>query len=440
VTAETPAIVPADGVPSAIVVRYIYSACIKTITPDVSVLHDPWFTEGVYDGSWFQYPRIRDPISATGDCDLIYVTHVHPDHYDPLFLRQYFDFYGEKEIIIADHTPNHLAGKMKADGLKCTVLRDVRKIRNTSVHILPHKTGSISDIDSAIIVKFFDGRRQHCVVNTNDIIFDGTMVETVKKAGGDVDVLLCGYTGAGPYPQTYFDAGDPRLAEAAERKKIEFFERYRALTQAIGAKINIPFAGQYILGGKLVSLNDSRGVADAVEVLDLDRNAVVLADNGGSIDTLTCRPTAVRTEKYASAAIASREEEIKGRLMDYERLIAASETKQLPLRRLLTAAARKAHEKTECETDYYFVFPLPEAEFAIVNANKSAPNVLQFVSKDAILPEPRSEIDMDPRYLFGLLTHVYHWNNAEVGSQYNTRRTPNVLNRSAQSFLNYLTV
>ena len=126
--------------------------------------------------------------------------------------------------------------------------------------------------------------------------------------------------------------------------------------------------------------------------------------------------------------------------MDYERLIAASETKQLPLRRLLTAAARKAHEKTECETDYYFVFPLPEAEFAIVNANKSAPNVLQFVSKDAILPEPRSEIDMDPRYLFGLLTHGYHWNNAEVGSQYNTRRTPNVLNRSAQSFLNYLTV
>jgi hypothetical protein len=92
------------------------------------------------------------------------------------------------------------------------------------------------------------------------------------------------------------------------------------------------------------------------------------------------------------------------------------------------------------ETDYYFLFTLPNGEFAIVYANESALKVLQFVSKDAILPEPRSEIDMDPRYPFGLLIHVYHWNNAEVGSQYNTRRTPNVLNRSAQSFLNYLTV
>ena len=117
---------------------------------------------------------IRSRQLATG-CDLIYVSHVHPDHYDPQFLRQYFDFYGEKEIIVADHSSNHLAGKMKADGLKCTVLRDVRKIGNTSLHILPHKSGSISDIDSAIIVKYFDGRRQHCVVNTNDIIFDGAM-------------------------------------------------------------------------------------------------------------------------------------------------------------------------------------------------------------------------------------------------------------------------
>jgi len=54
------------------------------------------------------------------------------------------------------------------------------------------------------------------------------------------------------------------------------------------------------------------------------------------------------------------------------------------------------------------------------------------------LPEPRSEIEIDIRYLFGLLTNVYHWNNAEVGSQFNTRRVPNVFNRQAQSFLNYL--
>lgn len=62
------------------------------------------------------------------------------------------------------------------------------------------------------------------------------------------------------------------------------------------------------------------------------------------------------------------------------------------------------------------------------------------VDQTALLPAPRSEIIIDPRYLFGLLTNVYHWNNAEVGSQYYTRRSPNVFNRKAQSFLNYLSI
>ena len=39
-----------------IIVRFIYSACIVTSTKDVSILHDPWFTEGIYDVSWFHYP------------------------------------------------------------------------------------------------------------------------------------------------------------------------------------------------------------------------------------------------------------------------------------------------------------------------------------------------------------------------------------------------
>ena len=48
----------------AIYVKYIYSSCIITKTPDISILHDPWFTEGIYDGSWYQFPKIKNPISS----------------------------------------------------------------------------------------------------------------------------------------------------------------------------------------------------------------------------------------------------------------------------------------------------------------------------------------------------------------------------------------
>ena len=65
----------------SIKVKYIYSACIITETPDIKILHDPWFTDGIYDGSWFQFPKVADPINSIGNVDLIYISHIHPDHY-----------------------------------------------------------------------------------------------------------------------------------------------------------------------------------------------------------------------------------------------------------------------------------------------------------------------------------------------------------------------
>ena len=92
----------------SIKVKYIYSACIITETPDVRILHDPWFTDGIYDGSWYQFPKVRYPLDSIGDVDLIYVSHIHPDHYDPIFLKKYFKKFGSKENSISDHNPNFL--------------------------------------------------------------------------------------------------------------------------------------------------------------------------------------------------------------------------------------------------------------------------------------------------------------------------------------------
>jgi len=422
-------------------VKYIYSACVITTTPDITILHDPWFTEGVYDGSWFHFPKIENPLESIGNVDCIYISHIHPDHYDCDFLKRYFERYGTKKVLIADHSPNHLAGKMRADRIEPTILKNKLTIGNTTIEIVPHKTGSISDIDSAIVIKYSSNENKiHCVVNANDIIFDEDMRSNLKSVANEVDILLCGYTGAGPYPQTYFDASDDQLVVEANNKKLDFFERYKTLVKTIDAKVNIPFAGKYILGGKLAALNDYRGVADPVEVLEFDKKSVVLADNGGEISTTNLRTNLIRTKKYDESEKIQRVEDIKRMSMDYERLFAADEIKQLPLKRLLSSAVRNAVSKSECEEDYYFCIELTNEEVAVINANKNASKSLYFVEKSATLLAPRSEIIIDPRYLFGLLTHIYHWNNAEVGSQYNTRRTPNIYHRQAQAFLNFLAI
>jgi len=52
-----------------ITLRYINSACIITSTKDLVLLHDPWFTDGAFDGAWFTFPYIADPITFIWDCD-----------------------------------------------------------------------------------------------------------------------------------------------------------------------------------------------------------------------------------------------------------------------------------------------------------------------------------------------------------------------------------
>ena len=51
-----------------------------------------------------------------------------------------------------------------------------------------------------------------------------------------------------------------------------------------------------------------------------------------------------------------------------------------------------------------------------------------------------SEIFTDFRLMFGLLTGFYHWNNADVGSLYSTRRYPiDNFRLNVQGYLNFFT-
>ncbi|RZJ77006.1 MAG: hypothetical protein EOO45_00125 [Flavobacterium sp.] len=422
-------------------VRYMYSACVVTTTPDVSVLHDPWFTEGAYDGSWYHFPEVKDPIAKIGDVDLIFISHIHPDHYDPKFIKDYFGVYGKKDVLIANHLPNHLSKKMSADGIDHKILTKPISIGSTEIEIVPHKNDNPSDVDSAIVIKYKEVNRQHCVVNANDIIFDEEITNAIKRVAGEPDILLCGYTGAGPYPQTYFELNDPLLELESNKKKNSFFQRYEKVTGNINAKVNIPFAGKYILGGKFTKMNAYRGVADATEVLKFDPRAVVLADMGGAISTLDLVPTEVRISPYSEELIASRIDSITNKKMTYETLIDKTKISELPIKRLLRTAASRAAKYSGCNEDFYFVINLPNNEQAIINTNsKESSNIVFQTTKEKNLPSPRSELQIDATYLFGLLVGLYHWNNAEVGSQFMTRRHPNIYNQSAQQFLNFLSV
>jgi UDP-MurNAc hydroxylase len=432
---------------NAITVRYIYSACIITETPDLRLLHDPWFSDGIYDGAWYQFPKIENPIETIGEVDAIYISHIHPDHYDPDFLKSYFKRYGKKQILIADYRWNHLEKKIKADGFAPTVVRQEIQIGKTTLNIIPHDTGGYSDIDSALVLKFNTRGRNHVLVNMNDIVYDDSITKKIKEIAGEIDILLCGFTGAGPYPQTYYQLEDTKLTEQAENKKQIFLERYQSLVRTMGARKNIPFAGKYLLGGRLAKLNGLRGVADPVEVLRVDKNAVVLEDRVGEINTKTLEANICRTKAYTQLAIDAKISDIQNAKFAYEAFVSDDAITNLPLKRLLRIAYKNAISRSEVHRDFYLLIALPNNERACMNVNAASNEEIKFVSLKATLPEPRYEINIDPRYLYGLLTLMFHWNNAAVGSHYQVRAVPEVKNWSDWyenigiiSFINYLTV
>ena len=132
-------------------VRYIYSACIEIETPDIRILTDPWFTPGAYDGAWYQFPELKDPLSVIKEPDVIYISHIHPDHYDPIFIKKLFERYGEKPVFIPSFEKNYLYHKAKADGIRVTEIKEI-KYGDTNIHIIPNVHGSDSDIDSALLI------------------------------------------------------------------------------------------------------------------------------------------------------------------------------------------------------------------------------------------------------------------------------------------------
>jgi UDP-MurNAc hydroxylase len=422
--------------------RYIYSACVVIETEDTRLLCDPWFTPGAYDGAWQQYPILSDPVAAIGPVDWIFISHIHPDHYDPVFLRRYLAAYPEARLVIGAQDPAFLEQKMRADGHAPTVVERM-KVGETELRILPNEgeAGRKSEIDTALVIR----RGRHSIVNMNDNPFEPEQVAGILDfcPGGRPDLALLPYSGAGPYPQTFHFPDQAALAAAALAKCEQFVALFAHYLDALKPVMAMPFAGKYYLGGRLAGLNRHRGVPDAVDVARrFAGRSLVLADGGqATYDVVTGQASACRDEPYDPAAIERHLGLVGAAPFDYEREIRLDVDHAFPFLPLMTAAKRRARSKVR-PTEPYWIVVKPESlknAFMFNVADDQPPAPADSARKLDCL-HPRLEIQIDDRYLFGLLTRLYHWNNAEVGSQYRSVRVPDEYRRDVYAFLNMFQV
>lgn len=437
-------------------VEYKYSACIKICTEDVRILCDPWFACKAYYGTWTHFPSVEGWEQWIGDFDKLFISHIHPDHYCKETLEILFKKYGEKEIWIADwgSAPNYLARKMQADGFG-GYIKTIKEwcSESTKVNVIPNITGSASDIDSAILVSRLTTKT--AVANVNDCVVNkelcGNIQQLLDADSIELELLCLGYTGAGPYPQTYYSPyfDNELLNSLANRKKQDFFERYFEYARLLPSHRRLPFAGKYALCGSLSVLNRYRGVADALEVKEIDAGAIVLEDGGEAFyDLETKSACRERRDFYEIPA------NLESQNSYYWKELINIEPEDSVLIRLLRSSVNRAHAKSECTDECVWSFYVVSEDLTLdqicrdaspwklgthllsVNCNKNK-DPYMFKDETTLI---HSRLIIERKALFAVLTGLTHWNNYEVGSVFQVRREPDTYNKAMQDFLHFCCV
>jgi UDP-MurNAc hydroxylase len=415
---------------------YYYSACIKICAcgenNNISILCDPWFTEPIYHGSWYQYPPYRyNALEEIGDVDFIYISHIHPDHYDPVFLRKYISNYGSKPILIQDRKSNYLLSKMRRDGFNPTPIESI-EANSANIRIVPVQPSNVYEIDSALVVKSSNG---HSIVNLNDCNYDDDLVAEISDyCNHQVSVALMNYTPASSYPQCY-NLSKSAMRNEVDRIKSIYQQKFFRFKSALGPKLAIPFAGQYIIGGKNYSLNQNLGVCDAVDLALYGEDVAVLETNT-SISTANLDDRVERRDSYKIVDILDYSKTLAKHPYEYESTLAPDLGKTItslyePLQCCLTSKkvepftlfiassdstvsyiSEYSISDTDLRYELHKLHPL-SAEEAFSMARTLKNDLVDYLC-----------IYLEPKLLHAILLGQIHWNNVYVASLANYDRSP----------------
>ena len=92
---------------------FIANACgIFTGSNGTKILTDPWLDDGVFEGSWCHYPPLKTRHKDLQNVDAIYLSHIHPDHYD----ERFFDYPKNIPIFILENKYDFLGKNLKVKG------------------------------------------------------------------------------------------------------------------------------------------------------------------------------------------------------------------------------------------------------------------------------------------------------------------------------------
>jgi len=445
-------------------ITFLHSASVLVEDNGVKILCDPWFIDGACMGSWAIYPHSNFKPEDFNDVDFIYLSHIHPDHFNvPTLERMNKDI----PILILNYLEKFLKNNIERLGFKVTELDHNKRISlKNNLHInifaadncnpelcgmflgcgLMEKKFGATWIDSMCVID----NNKEVLVNTNDCPFDLAKypARTIKNTYGDIDMLHVGYLGAGPYPQC-FDLPENERKVGAYEKRRRFLTMGESFVSLLEPKYFMPFAGQYTLAGKNYKLNDFRGLPELDEAFDYfnsssnidhSKSKCIILNTQCSFDITTGKAS----QPYKRIDFKAKKEYVQNVLSkvkyDYE-------NEKVPSFEELSGLISKSFKRLDAKrrqtvfnTKTTVFVKLSKDRYVAISFNG---NGYKFGSKNDIKNYDKYVIfSMDTRLLKQLLQGPRYasWNNAELGAHIRFARKPNIFERALYYCMNYFYV
>jgi len=438
---------------------FLQSATVIIEDKETKILCDPWLENNEYFGSWVQYPVVKLKPEYFDDIDYIYVSHVHPDHcsektldklkkdipiiirnFPQKFLKNYLQNLGF-EVIEAEHNKRiHLKQNLHINILASDDCDPTICGRLFACNFDKSRFGT-NQIDTMCAID----NEKETIVNTNDCPFEigEQTAKKVKAQYNNIDLLLVGYSGASSYPHCYIMSNEEKQVEAIKKKnfRLQGAENYIKLFKP---RYFMPFAGRYVLAGRLYLLNSFRGEPELEEGFDILSSKVEIEDSQGillnpysSFDLSTGKSS----DKYRRVDMNEKLQYIKNNLskykFDYEKEVVPECEELIELLPASYARFEDHRKDLDFVSHTKIILDLSKNSFLMIPCDGSGYKIIDKNKMVSIKKYVRMK--MHPRLLKWLLQgpKKAHWNNVEVGSHIEYERVPNVYERGVYHCLNF---
>lgn len=436
------------------------SATVVVETKDTKILCDPWLTDGIYYGSWCNYPPIDLSAVDLSDIDYVYISHIHPDHFDPntmrlisketpvlihkyhqKFLKFNIERLGFRVIELDNSVSYELKGKTKIS---------IYAADNCDPRICGHMFGCISkeikgsmQLDSLCVIS----DDKHVLVNTNDCpypIAEKTL-EILKIDYPDIDIALVGYTSASLYPHCMMDFSKQEMQNGILKAQNVGLLTAINTIKALRPKYYMPFAGTYIIGGRQYNKNKNLPIPEL-------QDAVKKINSEIEQDGINSFPIMLNFNENFNLEIRSQSSEYvpidPSRRDDYINNVARHfkyefDDDPMPddidlMEHLSLALARFNRKKDEINFNdsVNLLFDLPSGAFALIDTCQGTLSKIQ--NFDNLNNWHRFKLD--PRLLLRALKgpRYANWNNIEIGALLDFSRKPDVYRMDVHTLINSL--